>query len=421
MIRLITIDDDDFQPVVAPDGRGSYLRVVLNRRSSRREMVITPHWHETFISIELLKLAIYCREHDIRLVSVGTMNQLPFFSLFSDEVIVRATPLDTLFTAESSFGFDPGPWTAAPGFVDVHAADLSRGLALDRISIDAVTLAFSHPTVHVRASTVAVFDRLGWPEDRISCEVKRHFFPRVLAALEAARDERIIGMDKSFQRATIAEVGDHFMGLQLLACLYRGWRFIAAGGAVNLFNVLPVHPLLFIETQSDFNLEFQEIARRLCRARYGTHPFFASFSGRIGYERGVGDDDTVTETVVRQALAAASVTVPRPEVVVSTLEGARRAAERRRGADLVGHRFVYARDGYPDANVSLAAGGRIVGGPGYYEHAWLVDGDDLVFLSSDGVQRVRARPADHGGFVGRFVNSGLKANVRLVSREPEPA
>ena len=212
------------------------------------------------------------------------MNQFTFFGLFSDEVIcLKDTHLHNIYSSNySSFGTDASYFNKIPNFKDIYGGGMGMlGFPeVNQISIEEVIDKFAFPTIFLRRSTLDYYRSLSLPSNIIYCEIKTHFYPKLTNIVKNNFPDAI-GLDKNFQRDLLKKAGDHFMGVQLLASFFKGWQFIAAGGSVNLFNVLPVRPLCFLENQDDLTSDFIRAASIFSEKRYGAKPNFINFSPRI--------------------------------------------------------------------------------------------------------------------------------------------
>jgi hypothetical protein len=289
MFNLRIVKESDFIEIDLPEsvheGKKTGFKYIFNHvQDFEKEIVIAPHYNETYISLELFKLAIHCKKNKVKITSIGSMNQFTFFGTFSDEVIcLKDTHLHNIYASNySSFGTDGSYFHKIPNYVDIYKGgmDMNAFPEANQISIDEVIEAFTFPPLYVRDSTFNYFNSLDLPSDIIYCEIKNNFYPKLLNFIKNNFPDAI-GVDKSFQRSLLKEAKDHFMGVQLLASLYKGWQFIAAGGSVNLFNVLPVRPLLFLENSSDLTDDFVKAAKSFGSSRYNANPILINFSPRI--------------------------------------------------------------------------------------------------------------------------------------------
>lgn len=297
MLSIQSVNDSDFLEIDLPKSahegdKIGYKYIFNNLDNYDKEIVIAPHYNETYISLELFKLSIYCKKNRIKITSIGSMNQFTFFGLFSDEVIcLKDTHLHNIYSSNySSFGTDASYFSQIPNFKDIYGGGMGmHGFEeANEISIDEVINKFVFPNIYIRSSTIDYFRSLSLPSNSIYCEVKTHFYPKLTSIIKNNFPDAI-GLDKNFQRDLLKEAGDHFMGVQLLASLFKGWQFIAAGGSVNLFNVLPVRPLCFLENQDDLTSDFIKAALIFSEKRYGAKPNFINFSPRI-CSNGVSED-----------------------------------------------------------------------------------------------------------------------------------
>lgn len=406
MIRILTINDGDFAPYSFPDCDIKYQRYVINPGEYTKEIIIAPHYCETYLSYQLLRLWMYCQNNRIKIISVGTMNQLPLFGMFSDEVILQPSNLNTLFTPESSFGGTITHLKSIPQFRDVYTR-FDENKASESILTEDVVRAFMEPKVYLRKSTVDLFQKLELPQNAICCEIKKHFYPKLYSLLEK---HKLIGLDKTWQKTMAGNIGDHFMGIQILACVKKGWRFIAAGGSVNLFSIIPIHTALALETQFDFGFEHQEIFKKLSYHRYGTIPQTISFPHRIFISRKMEDDDScINETALDNIISAKQC-----DNVEHTIEQHIALPTKAVSVNQVGQSYVYARLGFPDVDIELCPDHSIKNSPGDCEHGWRQSQGKLCFYSADNMNRVEMAPLPNGEYAGIFVNNANHLPVRLI-------
>lgn len=289
MFQISTIQDSHFTEIELPKSvhegeKVGYKYSLNNLDSYDKEIIIAPHWNESYINLELFKLAIYCKKNKIKLTSLGSMNQLPFFGTFSDEVIcLKDTHLHNIYSSNySSFGTDGSYFKQIPNFVDIYAGGMGMlGFPeANSVSIDEVIETYTFPSIFLRKSTLDYFSSLSLPSDIIYCEVKSHFYPKLTNIIKNNFPDAV-GLDKNFQRELLKDAGDHFMGVQLLSSFFNGWQFVAAGGSVNVFSTLPVRPLLFLENNEDLTDDFIKAVSIFAKDRYGAAPKLINFSPRI--------------------------------------------------------------------------------------------------------------------------------------------
>lgn len=299
MFNISLVEDDSFEEITLPssqhEGEKIGYKYKFHARSDfNSEMVIAPHFNETYISFELFQLSLYCKKNKIKLTSIGSMNQFPFFGLFSDEVIcLKDTHLHNIYASNySSFGTDGSYFSKIPNFVDIYGGGMGmHGFHQhNEISLLDVINAFSFPPIFIRRSTYDFFKSLDLPSDIPYCEIKLNFYPKLVNLVREVLPDSV-GLDKKFQKELLQKSKDHFMGIQLLASLYKNWHFIAAGGSVNLFNVLPVRPLCFLENDTDLKSEYINISKTFAQKRYGVNPIFINFSPRICVDEVIERDD----------------------------------------------------------------------------------------------------------------------------------
>jgi hypothetical protein len=268
----------------------------------RRALIIAPHHHEAWLNAHLFKIALFCRAADVQLIAIGHENQLPFFGMFADAVILQRGPLDSLFGWYSTFATDSRGFDALTGFVDVYAHDtLPWELFPDeifRIVPDArlrfvspwraiyghytqehIVGVFSDCNIFVQQKSREIFDQLNaenkLPKNSLWCEVKENY-GKVNARLELLRQAGlpIVGLDKTLQKQLVKNHGPAFMTLQILSSIYNDCRMILGAGSAHVFAVAPVNIAMALAPADRFyNSETEHIVRKFNLHRFGSVPY----------------------------------------------------------------------------------------------------------------------------------------------------
>jgi hypothetical protein len=301
--QLVVIPDDAFSPCVVPGNSRQhvYLDFFPDRRYTS-EITIAPHHHEAWLNVHLFKLALFCREHNIKLISIGHENQLPFFGMFSDAVVLQRGPLDDMFGWYSTFATDTTGFDSVPGWVDVYKHDdlpwgafpatalLTVPDARRRFSsplraiyghytAEHVIGVFSDCRVFVRERDLAVFNQLNsenaLPRNAIWCEVKEQY-GKMNARLQSllAAGLPLVGLDKALQRQLVRDHGSAFMTLQILCSLRNGCRMLLGAGSAHVFAVAPANLAMALAPADRFyNAETENIVRKINQQRFGSVPY----------------------------------------------------------------------------------------------------------------------------------------------------
>ena len=103
------------------------------------------------------------------------------------------------------------------------------------------------------------------------CEIKPAFEGgKMRETLDHNRElfrQPILGVSWEEQRKLLDKVGhQHYMGVQLLASLFKGWSFLCFGGSSNLFSLLPARVIHLSDTHCK---PHYDLLRKLAVARWG--------------------------------------------------------------------------------------------------------------------------------------------------------
>lgn len=301
--QIITVPDDVFVPyVVLGNSREHVYLDLYPTRQYTSEIIIAPHHHEAWLNTHLFKIALFCRANDIKLISIGHENQLPFFGMFSDAVILQRGALDDMFGWYSTFSTDSIGFAQLPNFVDVYKHDdlpwdhFPWDVALSipdakqlfpspwraiyaHYSLEHVLGVFSDCRIFIRSAAREAFDRLNeqrqLPCGAVWCEVKERF-GKVNARLTNLYNAGVplAGIDKSMQRKLVKEVGTGFMTLQILCSLFNNCRMFLAAGSAHVFAVAPVNTAVALAPADRFyTAETEQLVRKFNLHRFGSVPY----------------------------------------------------------------------------------------------------------------------------------------------------
>jgi hypothetical protein len=301
--QLVVIPDAAFSPYMVPGNprAHTYLEFYPERQYAHT-MVIAPHHHEAWLNTHLFKIALFCRANNIKLVSIGHENQLPFFGMFSDAVILQKGSLHELFGWFSTFSTDTRNFDKIPGWVDVYKHD---DLPWDALPVpveqtvpdarakfrspwraiyghypaEHVIAVFSDCRIFIREASKATFDRLNdenkLPRQAIWCEVKEKY-GKMNARLENLRAAGLplVGVNKQLQRDLVREHGADFMTLQILCSLRNECRMLLGAGSAHVFAVAPAnHAMALAPADRFYDAETEYIVRKFNQHRFGAVPY----------------------------------------------------------------------------------------------------------------------------------------------------
>lgn len=246
-----------------------FYKIALNDKKFKHEVIITPHYDENFINTDILKFRIFCDQYRIKIISFGSKNQFPFFSIFSDEVYITETEKQTWYNNQWSRNYtDLAKIQKLPKFLNVEK---TQGVFRKLIPDDWVVERFSNRKVHILKSTYDIFETLVKDRklvyDQVICESKvgSNFVRNVLRGQILLR---MSGIDQELQTRMVEWTGPHhYMGCQILCSNMLNWRYVCCGGASNLFAVIPMKSVCLAEQM--FNSSTINIMRSMSIKRYG--------------------------------------------------------------------------------------------------------------------------------------------------------
>lgn len=299
--QIVVIPADAFEPYDIPNNpRPHKYFEFFPEREYAGQIIIAPHHHEAWLNVHLFKIALFCRANNIKLISIGHENQLPFFGMFSDAVILQEGPLDDMFGWFSAFSTDTSGFKRLNGWADVYKHDelswddLPVALANTEIQKRAkspwraiyahytpehVIGAFSDCHIFVQQRARDVFSSLDaageLPRNALWCEIKELFGkvnPR-LKNLQAA-GVPLVGLDKTMQKELVRAHGSAFMTLQILSSLYNNCRMVLGAGSSHVFAVAPANIAMALAPADRFyTAETEQIVRKFNLHRYGVMPY----------------------------------------------------------------------------------------------------------------------------------------------------
>lgn len=303
MQQIVAIPDDAFSSYTVPGNQRQHMYLEFYpERQYTGTMIIAPHHHEAWLNTHLFKIALFCRANNIKLVSVGHANQLPFFGMFSDAVILQRGPLEDMFGWYSTFSTDTAGFAQLPGFVDVYKHDdlpweqfpgaveatvpgarqkyRSPWRAIyGHYSAEHVVGVFSDCRIFIRESSRRTFEQLNaenkLPRNAIWCEVKERFGKVNTRLANLMRlGVPLVGLDKQMQRELVQAHGADFMTLQILCSLLNNCRMFLAAGSAHVFAVAPANIAVALAPADRFySAETEQIVRKFNLHRFGSVPY----------------------------------------------------------------------------------------------------------------------------------------------------
>jgi hypothetical protein len=258
----------------------------FNKDSKSGEVLLFLNLHEHYNNLELFKVSLFCRRHNLRLVAYGHLNELPLFSTFADAAIMYSRDDHEIYDGISRYVYDHGLVGGIFNESLSHAVrqcwSLGRvagkkPLLLEiiekEISDDEVVKEFAFTKICIRKQAYAKYQILKSigliKSDTIVCEVKNAHDcggPHLLNTLrEASKDfELNIELDIEFNKKMFGLCGQDYMSVQVLASFLDNWMWILYGGSCNIFPFFPVKIL----SMADQTI-LPELTRKMSIERFG--------------------------------------------------------------------------------------------------------------------------------------------------------
>lgn len=285
--QIILVPDEAFERV---DDR--VVKLTLNPSSFSGDFVISPHRSENTNNTDLLRLRLYCRDRNLKLISYGSLNQLPFLSIFSDEVwLENNSKLEMIYRTGSKcdtfngiigdlnkyFKKVKNVETFSKNWWDLKIHDIKRERIVDE---------FASMRIYIRQSSYSLFNKLledgTIPKNHLWLEVKfATNFSYNFLKNGCAFNSPMVGLNKLFQRKLLKVTKNHYMTIQLLSSLIRSNFFVCQAGSANLFSVVPVVSIMLHE----WWLYDLALCRKMAIKRYGPIgkiiPFLSHYPGTL--------------------------------------------------------------------------------------------------------------------------------------------
>lgn len=245
-VNIILLDNYAFK------WQNSHEKVVLANKKTTDYLYITPHSSENYENIGLVKLKIYCNDHNIKVIAFGHKNQLPLLSMIADEIHLVDYPEYYAGIYGGKYGLTSWkhPEQISPNKVKIksnlvtHINDTdkdSRIQAINDVDEARIKTFLANPHVYIRKESFDLFNREkdSLPRDIVMCEIKKCDYRDKLR-----NESNFLGLDYTFQQSLVNRFKYHYMTLQILASFYLDWFYICIGGSANLFSLLPIKCLM---------------------------------------------------------------------------------------------------------------------------------------------------------------------------------
>jgi len=458
--QIVVIPDDAFTPYpVAGNNRDHVYLDLYPERQYTGELLIAPHHHEAWLNTHVFKIALFCRANRIKLISIGHENQLPFFGMFSDAVILQRGPLDEMFGWFSAFSTDTAGFDRLPNWLDVYKHD---DLPWDKFPVSVehtvpdarrrfsspwravyghytaehVIGVFSDCRIFMRQRDRELFDRLNseskLPRNAVWCEVKEKF-GKVNARLQnlLAEGLPLVGLDKAMQRELVRAYGSAFMTLQILCSLFNNCRMLCAAGSAHVFAVAPANLAMALAPADRFyQTETAHIVRSFNQHRFGVVPYVeeATLTWLVTDDgrkfSAAAQDETIanwqldyflSEPNLRAQLECALAIAPRQNIDETTWAHFR--ANRTFDSFTGGRRVRFQReDGHHLSDILLQPNG-VLDPRSTNETYWSQVGDQIAFKSDLGQVSTVFRPKADGLLSGPFIyNQKIEHQLAVIAQ-----
>jgi hypothetical protein len=256
--KVFLVDDSAFQY------QNGLKRIKLTNCDFKKSIVISPFHRECEVNTELFKLRLYAEKNNLKVISFGSPNFFPLYSLFSDEVVLCDSYQPMFYQGDTHNGICLNK--VSDKFWDIDHNNKLRKMVDKSISNDEVVDRFWNWEIYIRESTYQAFQKLELEENLLVAEIKATC-NKIRSVLHSLN---IKGADHLLQKKMISRVGtNNYLGCQILASQLKNWTYIVAGGACNLFSILPIKVLYHAERRLRPNS--RDIIRKISMKRYGDY------------------------------------------------------------------------------------------------------------------------------------------------------
>jgi len=230
----------------------NYEKVTVMDKKTDDYLYIEPHRSENYENFGLVKLKIYCDDHNIKLISFGHKNQLPLLSMISDEIRLVDYPeyYDGIYGGTYGLTSWQNPQQESLNRVIMksnlvtHINNSNKDSRIKKINdVDEARIKnfLMNQKIYIRKESFDIFEKekISLPKDVIVCEIKKCKYRDKLL-----NESNFLGLDYTFQKSLVSRFKYHYMTLQILASFYLDWFYVCIGGSANLFSLLPIRCLM---------------------------------------------------------------------------------------------------------------------------------------------------------------------------------
>jgi len=252
----------------------------LNPKIHEKEIIVSPCADEHWISTDLFKFRIYAEQNNLHVIGICSKNQIPFFSLFCDDVVLVKSDQHWYDEDYSSNGV----YHHFKNKTDIEHGSI-RG-DFKKILDEDVIAKFCYRKICILESSYDKFVSLNLPSDLIVVEFKESsVFP-----IQDVKNFTLktVGLDRQFQKDLLKKTHhEDYMSIQILASTTLNWQYLCCGGSGNLMSVIPMKLLSLQDQTIDDSVE--NIVRSFAEIRYGNRKipiinrYFVESSGLKGF------------------------------------------------------------------------------------------------------------------------------------------
>ena len=236
--------------VILPDDNIKNNCLIINQRIHEKQITVAPCHSEHWISTDLFKFRIYCERNKLHVIGVCSMNQIPSFSLFCDEIrVVESCP--KWYVDHSKNGVRRGDVSNHVGYKDIEGYRAPGGKGGTRFRQEFTSEVSDEEVVDQFHDSTMYFLESGWntfcsirkelPTNVIIAEIKQKRHRAIIDDLERVNWIYRSSIRHKFQKNLVQKVGTHhYMTVQILASNFLNWQFVCVGGSSNLMCILPV-------------------------------------------------------------------------------------------------------------------------------------------------------------------------------------
>lgn len=257
---------------------------------------IVPWFKESWGTLSYFIAYAIARQANIKIVSYGNKNLLPFLSLISHEAIVSSSEINQIdfFNLRSDINnfdmdnFKENKIIYNENIIPHIASILSKEFYFLYQKYLLKEYSPTGPKSNFYLMAMQVLEQSGclpkpfykvdniymdaliekiwlsiknrYPDNAVWCEIKNEWYEDVEDIIIKYAPDGLLYETlskkpycKTIQRQLYSEHSDYYMSIQILLSLYKNIKFIGVGGAANIFSVIPTKSYFLLSKETYFN------------------------------------------------------------------------------------------------------------------------------------------------------------------------